>query len=219
MLAILFLALLMASASSINRMVFVEKSEAGSSSFETSGTITTPAGTADGDIMTAFITCGDRTISAPAGWSLVGSANDTGAQSQMWVFRRIISGTPPADTTFNFTGGNTAWAGTILTHRRTGGGPQIGTGVAQVNSSSSTNIEAPSCTAPKAGLVLRCFSMDDANTSITPPGSMTERSQVIYNSTRGHSVCEEEVSVGATGAKTATITNADTSKSLSVVIY
>jgi hypothetical protein len=167
-------------------------------------TITTPTGTQSGDLLLAFLTVGNVTLTPPAGWTLSRSITDTTANSVLGVYYIFLASAPAASYVFTASSA-TSWAGSLLTYR---GYTTINDSAIQVNAASASQIIAPSVTAGgSGGVLLCCFSRDDSASAITVPSGMTERSSSIggAGSTRLHKTADLGVVSGATGTKIASV--------------
>lgn len=145
--------------------------------FHSSGTaveVPVPVGTADGDLMVAFVftAAGARTPVAPAGWSTVTS--DGTAKPGVGIFTKVATGSEPATYGFSISGASTNIRGSILTFR---GATAAGDGGTVVRSSSSTTVSASSITLAGGGAIISAFYSDQTvpNAGISsPPSGMTQ---------------------------------------------
>ncbi len=81
--------------------------------------ITKPSAAVAGDVMTAQVTVRSTgAISAPAGWSQIGStAQDAAGPIEQAVFWHLVDGTEPGTITFTWAGGNADASGGIATYK------------------------------------------------------------------------------------------------------
>jgi uncharacterized protein YjdB len=176
--------------------------------------ISTPAGTAAGDVMVAAIAVrpSSATITAPAGWSLVRRVdNASGNASSLAVYTRVATMSEPASHTWTFSA-STGSAGGISTF----GGVDTSTPIDVENgqtTASSLSHATPSVTTTVAGTMLVTAHAFASSATWTPPAGMTEAfeqaSEMAPNSA-GISIEGAYVlqaAAGATGTKTATASN------------
>jgi hypothetical protein len=172
----------------------------------TSLVINTPGGVQDGDVMVATI--GARwttgfTITAPAGWTLVGSGTNGGCCT-MSVYTKAAS-SEPANYTWTFSASTAAAGGisaywnvdTVTTYDVQGG-----------NASSGLNATTPVITTTQPAELLVASFMSAAIGTWTPPTGMTERFDRNASGALTASVEQADVIQTLAGAvsKTATIT-------------
>lgn len=166
------------------------------------------------------------TTSIP-GFTLLESVTAAGAFTKLTRLRRVCDGTEGATatattnqggSTYRMLGGIVAYVGIEAAQ------PEDGATLGQYNSTDSNDIVAPSRT-PTVGstYLVTGFAGTDGNVNIfgqtiSSPGSMLERFEVIENNQSGFVVIADEVisGTGATGTRTATFTGAITRKSLTV---
>ncbi len=201
-LALLALMLLPLSA----RAVLVGFHEAGTNAANaTSISIAAPAGLRAGDMLLAAITVRNApTIGTPTGWTLLLNSAASGSLRTA-VYYRVATG---SETSVSWTfGSSNRAAGVIAAYRGVG---SVGASGANVNSSGSASIVAPSVTPSAAGARLVSFFSLRASNAISSPASMDERADVASGGAGATVAIADEylAGTGATGTRTATSTSA-----------
>lgn len=150
----------------------------------TSLTCAKPTGTASGDVMVAFQSGDWATLAgmtAPTGWSVVGSQDQGSNNQHMKVWVKTAGGSEGSSYAF-VQGANSDGTVTIVTTRGT-----TATGILSAftfDNNGSTTRTAPSVTGATSGAVLLCAAMvegtGDASqtTTWTPPSGMTEQGDI-----------------------------------------
>lgn len=184
-------------------------------------TITTPAGTASGDLLLATLsTDSDEAFDTPPGWTLVGQENSGGSVS-VAVFYRIATASEPADHTFIW-GSNEEAAGAIL--RYSGVSTSNPIGVWGIASGSSNSPTAPSVTTLSADTrIVRVYGADDDDLAGSPyPPGTTGRLNIESSNGGGTTslgVADSmQATVGATGSAEFSMSNSEQWHALTVVL-
>jgi RHS repeat-associated protein len=176
----------------------------------TSHTIAKPAGVVTNDVLVAGITMrGAPTITAPSGWTLVRS-DASGSTVTQAVYRKVAGGSEPASYTWTFGAPIDGVVGAIAAYSGVNTTTPIDVSGGQANAS-STSVTAPSVTTTVTNTKLVGFfgTADDA--TFTAPSGMTERTDILINSSQDGSASSADVtqaSAGATGTKVATASKA-----------
>ena len=176
----------------------------------TSHTINKPAGVVTNDVLVAGITVrGAPTITAPSGWTLVRS-DLSGTIIKQEVYRKVAGASEPASYTWTFALPVDGVVGAIAAYSGVNTTTPIDVSGGQTNAS-STSVTAPSITTTVANTMLVGFfgTADDA--TFTAPGSMTERSDVLVDTTfdvSAESADATQAPAGASGTKVATASKA-----------
>ncbi len=173
----------------------------------TSLTIPAPANIASDDVLVAVVDArGNPTITAPAGWTLV-RLDISGNVMRQGVYVRVAGTNPPAGFTWTLSnvqsaaGGISAYAGVdnvtpVMAHN----------GLTSTTSS-TTSIVAPSITTTDDGAMVLGFFGVANSSSVTPPGGMSERFDVLSNAGTYPVVSASadvlQAAAGPTGNKTA----------------
>lgn len=164
-------------------------------------TISVPTGTADGDLMLAFITSSDTGAAPGTGWTSVGTTNPR-AGEDFAVFRRIASSEPASYTWSWGAGGG---EGAILTYRGVDTTTPIDVAFAAGTAETSgSTVTAPTVTTVTNNAMLICSYTNRANQTFSQPTGMTERLDQ-YGSPYALAVDEElRATAGATGTRAST---------------
>ena len=207
---------------------------AGSSNSVTSGTsltINVPTGTTLSDVMIASITfrpCSStngnnctKTITAPAGWTLVDSIDQksgggTGGYGvRLFVYQRVVTGTEPASYSWTF-GGSPALTGAIGGILTFDGVDNASPIIATADQTNSANQSQPAPSVNAGGVNNTMLVTTHAALSsgtFTPPSGMTERVDRASLTAPDDLGLSLEINTlaftgtGATGTKTATLSN------------
>ena len=183
------------------------------SSTASGGTLTVnkPTGTLSGDVMLASITVvtNTSTVTAPAGWGLVQSVNQTnGNTSRLYTYYKVAGAAEPASYAWTFSGANVGTVGGIASFTGVDTASPIDASASQTTAS-STSHTAPSVTTTVAGDMLVTIHSFASSRTWTPPGGMTEAvDRYSRNGTGGSGVSlgmnyEARPATGATGTRTA----------------
>ena len=142
----------------------------------TSLAVSAPAGLAQGDVMLAWVSYNSAaTVSAPSGWSSVGSWM-TASSASAQLFSRTAGSSEPASYTFSLTGGATAdIAAGILAYFVAGGSVSVGAETQSHNSAQVTTYAAPSVTTTQASETVVAFWAANQFNALTLPGGLTQR--------------------------------------------
>ncbi len=161
--------------------------------------INVPAGTANGDVMVAFVLTGTAvTPAVQASWTTLDSQN-TGPT--VISFYRIAS-SEPASYTFTVDSTNTSW-GTIVTYSGTHATTPINKHAAFNRLTSTTNITGTTITPDVNNCMILWLGAAGTATSITKPASYTDRVSNVTSS--GTDIAELlQTSAAATGSITGT---------------
>lgn len=166
-----------------------------------------PAGTVNGDVLTAGVCFGSvATITPPAGWTEVYDSGAFGGSRQLKVYTKLASGEPASWTwSFSTSVGIVIEVGAFDT--RSSSSPNASGG--QVNGSSSSST-APSISPSVANCDLVGYFATDYDRTFTAPGGMTEREDQ-YASARSLGLMTEALAAsGATGTRVATLSGNST---------
>lgn len=136
--------------------------------------LTYPAGLQADDILVAQVAVrGNRTVVAPAGWTLINRSNNGNALTQAVYWRRAGVANPASDT-WGFNGASDRAAGAMVVHR--GVDPVVPVNVFSVNATSGTNVSASSVSPTVAGTQLvGLFALARGGSGFTPPAGMSEQ--------------------------------------------
>lgn len=183
-------------------------------------TVTKPTGTVEGDLLVAHFVSGDSSgnITAPAGWTLVGSEDrEATTRPQSAVYYKIAGSSEGADYTFTPSGSeNTTCSITRITgHHLTS---PINASNGQVNDAASTTCTSPGVT-PAANCLLLFYGatgIGDSSASAyaiaTSNPTWTERVDIeagdAANGVGGFLATATRPETTATGNATATVTSA-----------
>lgn len=137
-------------------------------------TLSYPAGLAADDLLIAQVAVrGNRTITAPAGWTLISRVNRSTTLTQA-VFWKFAAASNPASEVWNFSGSGRG-VGAMAAYRGVDPFNPIDAFSARTNAS-STSITADSVTPTVSGVwLVGHFAHARGSVSITPPATMTER--------------------------------------------
>ena len=162
------------------------------------------------DVLVAGITVrGNQTITPPAGWTSVRS-DVSGSTIKQEVFRKVAGGSEPASYAWTFSDPVDGAVGAIAAYSGVNTTTPIDVSGGQANASSAS-VTAPSVTTTVANTKLVGFfgSADDA--TFTAAASLTERTDLLVDTTvdvsaqRGRSA---QAAAGASGTKVATASKA-----------
>lgn len=192
-------------------------------------TVNVPAGTVANDVMIASIAmrpCSNTsgaacttTITAPAGWTQVGTTIDqtTGAGTggyghRLAIYRRVATGAEPASYTWSF-GGTPVHAGAtgvISSFSGVDTANPIVANAGQATAAAATHVAPTINTSPVTNTMLVSTFTANSSGTWTPPGSQTERADVAslaVPNDLGLSLEQNTEAIpaaGATGTRTAT---------------
>ena len=170
--------------------------------------LSTPPGTASGDVLLAGVSVrGKPKIVAPGGWALVLSTGLGNTMTQA-VYVRVAGASEPSAATWTFSKA-AAGAGGIVGYSGVDTALPVDVSRGQSNAASTT-ITAPSVTTTAPNDLLVAFFGSARTTSITPAGSLTERYEAASApelSFRVTSAAADEhmSAAGATGPRTAVV--------------
>jgi len=191
-------------------------STATTSATSTSLTLSTPAGTATGDLLLASVAVAgsppEASVVAPAGWTKVLGFVHSGGATTATYYRWVTAGTPGTSSwTFpsaQAVGGVLAWSGVHPKH------PVQATSVAPSEGGDKL-IDAPSVTTTSTNVRLVGFFTQINASTWTPPAGMTEVYDITTTTGGGpsadlsqQSASEARTAAGATGMRTAMSTSA-----------
>jgi hypothetical protein len=159
------------------------------------------------DVMVAVVGVrGTPTITPPVGWSLV-RTDEIATTMRQAVYLHVAGGSEPPTYTWTFSKAQSA-AGAILAYDGVNTAAPVDVHAGAVNDVASASVRAPSIsTSGNDEMVLAFFGITGVRT-FTPPGGMTERSDI--SSTGGtypissSSDDGKQASAGPTGDKVAT---------------
>lgn len=152
------------------------------------------------------------TLTAPAGWTLVNRTN-SGTVVALAVYSKWVAAdlsTEPANYSWTFTSGYVA--GSIAAFSGTAPGTPVAASAGLADTASARTLDAPSIS-PTMGdtLLVGVWGSSHGSRSYTPPTGMTERTDVgssgTTNGTRLGMATEVRAASGATGVRTATVSN------------
>lgn len=147
----------------------------------TSLTIPAPPNIASDDVLVAVVDArGNPNITAPAGWTLV-RLDISGNVMRQGVYVRVAGTDPPASYTWTLSNVQSA-AGGISAYAGVDTAAPVMSHAGQISAvSGTTSIVAPSITTTGDGaMILGIFGVA-SNTSVAPPGGMSERFDVVSN--------------------------------------
>ncbi len=196
-------------------------------------TIPVPAGTVVGDVMIASVTvrpCSNAalpctvTVAAHADWTLVGSqlqpaGGGTGGNgNQLFVYRRVVTGTEPAAYTWTFGGApvQAGAAGGILSFSGVDTASPIVAQLGALTASASSHTAPQIDTGLVANTMLVSTHASNSSTTWLFPGGMTERvdeASLVPTNDLGLSIemnTELRAAAGLTGTRQATYTTPGT---------
>ena len=176
--------------------------------------INRPAGVQAGDVLVASIdVLGQPAITAPTGWTLIGSAADQAGNTmtKATYWRKAVA-QEPTSYTWTFSSKSAA-AGVVQAYSGVDPTNPIDRTDTQVMSTAGMSITAPTIDVQSSGAMLLGFFGIAASASITPPSGMTERGEStgsLANKTKIESEGSDKLltSAGATGSYTATASQA-----------
>ncbi len=175
-----------------------------------------------GDVMLATIGVegGFANVTPPAGWTAVTSINNGATYGQI-VYRRTATAAEPAYYTFTHTSAVANLSGGIVAYRGVSTVTPVDTFANQANAS-GTNVVAPTVTTTTGCARLVSLFSSFSASSMTPPGTMTERFDVVTSEPAWdiNVTAADEVRnlPGATGTRTATATVAGVNIGASVAL-
>lgn len=185
-----------------------------SSHVQLTGTVPKPTGTVSGDVLAVGLFSNAPITTVPSGWTLQETFNQSSVY--LTVYTLVAGGSEPSSYTWAASGGTIYDAGIECHSGRDTTTPVTGTSKSASGGSGSTAI--PSITAA-AGDDLVAFvtgyAFGSDGTGLTPPGTMTERWEENYANTFFFTGNDQlNVSAGATGTRTFTLTGTLASGSL-----
>lgn len=188
-----------------------------------------PTGLTTGDLMVA-IQVSDKggdlaSMTAPSGWTLLGSQEGDTTNCHVKVWSKVATGTDAAASTFAFpdsTGADCA-VGLLAITNGTFDQNQTITPVFTVNNTAAAAMVAPAVTGTNGGLLICGYAAETDGTArtFTPPSGMTERVDVTPASSPWVALEVATLALtssGSTGTKTATCSGAEPSVTVSLVI-
>jgi hypothetical protein len=176
--------------------------------------IARPAGTTSGAVMVAAVVINDDDpgFTAPAGWTLVRQDSILNALRQA-IYLKVATASEPSSYTWTLSVSRRV-AGGITTYTGVDPGHPVDVHGAQVHTTASTAVTAPSITTTVPDTLLVHIAAVAAEGTITPPTGMTEGWEAAAprtNSTQDATVDSSyapQAPAGATGPRTATATQA-----------
>jgi hypothetical protein len=181
--------------------IVAETSATGTQGWGTTLTINKPTGTVDGDVMVAFMQDVPAATTAPAGWTLVGTANGA------YLYQRLyykVAASEGASYAWSWSGDGYAAGGIV---RYSGVDT---TTVEDVAESTNTGASAAPrglsiTTATDGAMVILCVGWNNNGYTHTAPTGMTE----VWESTRVAFSDVIQATAGATGNKDATLSTSN----------
>lgn len=178
-------------------------------------TINKPSGAIQNDVLIASIAFRPETLTVtpPPGWSLVRRQENANTQGNaVGVYMKVLTGSEPANYTWNFSGGSTGSAGGIAAFTGVDTSNPIDTSAGATTGATQTlSINAPSISAALSNeMLVTAHANANANTW-APPSGMTEAfdtSSVSPTNDIGQSVEMNYLLLsggGSTGTKTANV--------------
>ena len=186
-----------------------------------------PAGTTSGDLLLAIATSdrdGNLTaMTAPAGWTSIGTHGPGSGVPHMKVWQKVATGSEPSTYTFPDSDGANAAVVILAITDYDATTPLAVSPTFSSSSTTSTSHVAPSVTGVVDGLLVTAHlgAANGTSRSYTPPTGMTEVADVMSGSS-GWVVLEVNTlalsAAGATGTKTATCSGATAWLTMSLVV-
>lgn len=147
----------------------------------TSLTIPAPTGVASDDVLVALIDVrGNPTLTAPAGWTLV-RLDISGFVMRQAVYVRVAGPAPPDSFTWTLSSAQSAAGGILAYAGVDTSTPVLAHSGAISTTNNTASVVAPSITTTADGAMILGFFGVANNTTVTPPGGMTERFDVVSN--------------------------------------
>jgi hypothetical protein len=167
--------------------------------------VAAPSGVQSGDVLVAEVAVrGTPTITPPLGWILI-RTDVSGTPQTQAAYYKVAGGSEPSSYTWTFSVSEGAVGG-ILAYTGASTSNPIDAQGGQVNAK-STLLTAPSITTTANGDALVAFFDVTQNSTVTPPGSMTERFDLVTGSMpflTAEGADEIQATAGPTGARVAT---------------
>lgn len=156
-----------------------------------------PTGTADGDVLVAFVATSDASPGNPGGWNLLYGPTAVGTH-YISIWSKVAAGEPPAGWTWP-TGAGAYIVLVAAIQDCTSAIPAASAG--QVNAA-STNLTAPSISpgVPNT-ILLGSFLIDNGATSLVPDAAMVEDRDTLHGSFRSQMTHQSLASSAATGTR------------------
>lgn len=165
-----------------------------------SGSITYPAGTADGDFLVLHVTHSSGAVPTPSGWSLAAAVTWATLGYGSAIFTKTVSG----ESSVTFTGLN--GGGMLVAYRGVSGTGAVGT---YVNEASGATIPIPGITPQSESSLVLGFACDRDAVVPTPPAGWTSRISATTSFFFGWDTSEKAFgSTSPTGTQTWTQSNA-----------
>jgi hypothetical protein len=170
--------------------------------------VPTPAGTAAGDVLVAFVSAptAPAALTAPPGWSTVRTdANGSGLETATFV--RVAGASEPPTYTFGLNRANAA----VVVAAVAGADPTNPVDAHGSRAADYTRtLTAPALTATSAGDLLVMFGANQGGASWTPPSSMTQVGEAYSRdlyccNVFTHVAAEALTTAGDTGPRSATV--------------
>jgi hypothetical protein len=192
--------------------------EASSSStnFSSSATLSTPAGTAEGDLLLAIFGAEGCSGTKPtiSGWTKrVDMSNGSVA---LWVYERVATSSEPASRVFSF--GMSCWY-TADMLRYSGVDSTTPTEDWTAFTGSSTPVNSPSSTSTEANsVVLRIVSIDDRRVTGAPSGHTLRSNQQALANASSATADQDLPSAGASGTATWSVSGSGSWYTVSTIL-
>jgi len=172
-------------------------------------TIPRPAGVMNNDVLIAAISFGGtnaNNLTAPPGWTLLRRINDNTAQVHLAIYFKVAANEGASYSWSDaegqsMVGGIQAYAGVYTTN-------PIDVDAGQSTPANTTQSTPSITTTGPNEMLVTSFTMHTL-TAYTPPAGETQRYRVVGQESTSEGNDELQATAGATGAKTATVTNAD----------
>lgn len=190
--------------------------------------VTKPSGTADGDLLLAFVVISaDKTITSDPGWALLdsGATGSATGDCRHYVYWKIAAG-EGASYTWGFSGGADA-AAAVLAYSGASATNPIQTAAKNLMAGSADDHTAPSVTST-TGSTWAVYAMGvnpvfDGNTTFTTPSGLTARAEADPGAGTTNraalKVFDQSLPTAvATGTKTTTLNNSAKGVAFTVIV-
>lgn len=204
-------------------VTFEEYTEQSESSFVTSVTIATPAGTTENDLLIAAIAMdgAQRTITPPAGWTLIAHEENSG-RANLAVYSKLASNGEPADQSFSWSGGEEVYAWIM---RFTGHDLVNPIHQSAVSNGSSSTPDCPAVTTSVANaMIVRIGGFNDDDITAGDAG-MADHTTITMNESgsgsgtaSGGAAHVMQSSAGDSGSANFTLTNSENFVTVTIAI-
>ena len=186
------------------------RASASANSSTTAANLTVPASVQAGDQLVYFVTASvATTLTTPAGWTLLGTADDGTPDVRSWVFTKTASGTDAGSTVSATLGTSAKVSRTLLAYA---GASAVNTVSGAAAPGNATGFTSPAISVPVNGSMLLSYwsSKDSANDGWVLPVTVIGRDSSVGSGT-GHvttAAAEAGANIGVAPGQTATVTTA-----------